>query len=83
MTLHSTYVLVCIPDGSSHDAVQGPHLLVTCEARQVGSQSLTELLGFLPGALPAQPLVVKHLERGKNNSRRLLRHFCQNALIVL
>lgn len=59
----SSCVHVCIPDGVSHDAVQGPHLTIICEAGQVGSQSLTEQLSFLPGALPAQPFLVKHLPR--------------------
>ena len=60
---YSACVHVCIPDGFSHDAVQGPHLSTVCEAGQGGSQSLTEPLSFLPGALPAQPLLVKHLTR--------------------
>lgn len=60
---YSTCVQVCIPDGFSHDAVQGPHVTISCEAGQVGSQSLTEPLSFLPGALPAQPFLVKHLTR--------------------
>lgn len=45
---YSDIVHVCIPDGVSDDAVQGPHLLAIGEAGQVGSQSLTEPLSFLP-----------------------------------
>lgn len=64
-TLYSACVHVCVPDGFSHDAVQGPHLTIICEAGQGGSQSLTEPLSFLPGALPAQPFLMKHLTRWK------------------
>lgn len=53
--------LMCIPDSVSDNDVQGHHLIGTGEAGQVGSQSLTEPLSFLPGALPAQPLFVEHL----------------------
>lgn len=59
------FLHVRIPDGFSHDAVQDPHLTIICEARQIGSQSLTEPLSFLPGALPAQPFLMKHLTRWK------------------
>lgn len=52
---------MCIPDGLSENDVQGPQLISTCEARQVGSQSLTEPLSFLPGPQPAQPFLVEHL----------------------
>lgn len=69
---YSTYVYVCIPDGFSNDAVQGPHLNNICEAGQAGSQSLTEPLSFLPGALPAQPLLMKHLTTWNNSSQQLL-----------
>lgn len=55
------YQLMCLPDAVSNNGVQGPHLIHVCEAGQVGSQGLAEPLGFLPGALPAQPLLVEHL----------------------
>lgn len=49
------------PDGVSDNDVQGPQLINIGEAGQVGSQSLTEPLSFLPGAQPAQPFLVEHL----------------------
>lgn len=74
MLLCSTCVHVCLPDGISYDAVHSPHLKITCETGQVGTQSLTEPLSFLPRALPAQPFLVKHLTRLKNNLQLLLKH---------
>lgn len=50
-----------LPDGLPDGDVQGPHLIDVGEAGQVGSQSLTEPLSFLPGTVPAQPLLVEHL----------------------
>lgn len=75
VTFYRTYVHACIPDGFSHDAVQGPHLTISCEAGQVGSKSLTEPLSFIPGALPAQPFLMKHLTRSKSNLKQLLKRF--------
>lgn len=60
---YNTCVHVCLPDGVSHNTVQRSHLTRTGEAGQVGSQSLTKPLSFLPRAFPAEPLLMKHLTR--------------------
>lgn len=66
-------VHVRLPNGVSQDTVQDPHLIVAGEAGQVGAQSQTEALGLLPGALPAQPFLVKRLPRQNNNLLQLLK----------
>lgn len=60
-----------LPDGVSYDGVQDFHLVFGSETGQVGSQSLAETPGFLPGAFPAQSFLVKHLKARERLTGRL------------